>query len=79
MTNALRHGGGSYTLRFAAHPGTGGVVVGEPSPRMPRMRTPNLVEGTGGFGWHMANELAHHIVVTPGPEGGETVRVFLPR
>lgn len=79
VTNALRHGGGAYTLRFAARPGTVEVAVGDPGPRMPRMRTPDLVEGTGGFGWHMVNDLAHRVVVTPGPEGGKTVRAFLPR
>ncbi|MFJ3520398.1 hypothetical protein [Streptomyces sp. NPDC090131] len=42
-------------------------------------RTPDLVDGTGGFGWHMVNDLAHHVVVTPGPEGGKTVRALLPR
>ncbi|MFD9470456.1 ATP-binding protein [Streptomyces goshikiensis] len=79
VTNALRHGGGAYTLRLAAHPGTIEVAVEDPSPRPPRMRTPDLVDGTGGFGWHMVNDLAHHVVVTPGPEGGKTVCAFLPR
>ncbi|MFD9415180.1 ATP-binding protein [Streptomyces goshikiensis] len=79
VTNALRHGGGAYTLRLTAHPGTIEVAVGDPSPRLPRMRTPDLVDGTGGFGWHMVNDLAHHVAVTPGPEGGKTVRALLPR
>ncbi|MEN8655895.1 ATP-binding protein [Streptomyces sp. 21So2-11] len=78
VTNALRHGGGAYTLRLVAHPGAIEVVVEDLSPRMPRMRTPDLVDGTGGFGWHMVNDLAHCVVVTPGPEGGKTVRVLLP-
>ncbi|MFD7095808.1 ATP-binding protein [Streptomyces xanthophaeus] len=76
VTNALRHGGGAYALRFAARPGAIEVAVGDPSPRMPRMRTPDLVEGTGGFGWHMVNDLAHRVVITPGLDGGKTVRVF---
>ncbi|MER6257127.1 ATP-binding protein [Streptomyces sp. NPDC001584] len=79
VTNALRHGGGTYTLHLAAHPGAIEVAVGDPSPRMPRARTPDLVDGTGGFGWHMVNDLAHRVVVTPEPEGGKTVRAFLPR
>lgn len=79
VTNALRHGGGAYTLRFAAHPGTIEVAVEDASPRMPRIRTPDLVDGTGGFGWHMVNDLAHRVVVTPGPEGGKTVRALFPR
>ncbi|MFD9357541.1 ATP-binding protein [Streptomyces sp. NPDC060031] len=79
VTNALRHGGGTYTLRLAAHPGTIEVAVEDPSPRPPRMRTPDLVDGTGGFGWHMVNDLALATAVTPSPEGGKTVRALLPR
>ncbi|MFD3471251.1 ATP-binding protein [Streptomyces sp. NPDC058682] len=66
VTNALRHGGGA-TLRLAAHPGAIEVAV-EDRPRLPRARTPDLVDGTGGFGWHMVNDLAHHVGVTPGPK-----------
>ncbi|MEU3064614.1 ATP-binding protein [Streptomyces subrutilus] len=79
VTNALRHGGGAYTLHFAAHPGTIEIVVQDPSPKLPRMRTPDLIDGTGGFGWHMVNDLAHQVVVTPRPEGGKTIRALLPR
>ncbi|MCY0939835.1 ATP-binding protein [Streptomyces antarcticus] len=79
VTNALRHGGGAYILRLSAHPGAIEVVVEDSSPRMPRTRTPDLVDGTGGFGWHMVNDLAHRVVVTPGPEGGKTIRALLPR
>ncbi|GAA2636379.1 ATP-binding protein [Streptomyces spororaveus] len=81
VTNALRHGGGSYTLRPAVHPDTIEVAVEDSSPLPPRMRTPDLVDGTGGFGWHMVNDLAHATVVTPTPtpEGGKTVRALLPR
>ncbi|MFF3089941.1 ATP-binding protein [Streptomyces nojiriensis] len=76
---ALRHGGGAYTLRLAVRPGTIEVAVEDPSPRMPRMRAPDLVDGTGGFGWHMVNDLALATVVTPGPGGGKTVRALLSR
>ncbi|MFF1411546.1 ATP-binding protein [Streptomyces sp. NPDC058289] len=79
VTNALRHGGGSYTLRLAVHPDTIEVAVEDSSPHPPRMRTPDLVDGTGGFGWHMVNDLAHATIVTPTPEGGKTVRALLPR
>lgn len=79
VTNALRHGGGAYALRLAAHPNTIEVSVQDYSPRPPRMRTPDLVDGTGGFGWHMVNDLAHTTTVTPTPEGGKTVRALLPR
>ncbi|MFD7030194.1 ATP-binding protein [Streptomyces sp. NPDC059917] len=79
VTNALRHGGGSYTLRLTAHPGGIEVAVGDRSPQPPRARTPDLVEGTGGFGWHMVNDLAHHVAVTLTTDGGKTVHALLPR
>ncbi|MFE2275643.1 ATP-binding protein [Streptomyces lavendulae] len=79
VANALRHGGGAYTLRLAVHPGTIEVAVEDPSPWMPRMRAPALVEGTGGFGWHMVNDLSLATGVTSGPKGGKTVRALLPR
>ncbi|MGW7029114.1 ATP-binding protein [Streptomyces xanthophaeus] len=79
VTNAVRHGGGSYALRLAAHPGAIEVAVEDSSPHPPRMRTPDLDDGTGGFGWQMVNALALATVVTPGLEGGKTVRALLPR
>ncbi|MFD9082941.1 ATP-binding protein [Streptomyces erythrochromogenes] len=79
VTNALRHGGGGYTLRLAVHPGTIEIAVENPCPRMPRMRAPDLVDGTGGFGWHMVNDLALATVVAPGPGSGKTVPALLPR
>ncbi|MGW8777545.1 ATP-binding protein [Streptomyces sp. NPDC055796] len=42
-------------------------------------RTPDLVDGTEGFGRHMVNDLALAAVVTPGPAGVKTVRALLPR
>ncbi|MFD9303545.1 ATP-binding protein [Streptomyces sp. NPDC060048] len=79
VTNALHHGGGIYALRLAAHPGTIEVAVDDLSPDPPRMRIPDLRDGTGGFGWHMVNDLSLATVVTPRPEGGKTVRALLPR
>ncbi len=78
VTNALRHGGGAYTLRLTTHPDTIEIAVEDPSPCPPSMRTPDLVDGTGGFGWHMVNDLAHATIVTPTPVGGKTVRALLP-
>lgn len=79
VTNALRHGGGSYTLHLAAHLAAIEVAVEDPSPRLPRMRVPDVHDGTGGFGWHMVNDLSHAVVVTPTREGGKTIRALLPR
>ncbi|MCX4775411.1 ATP-binding protein [Streptomyces sp. NBC_01264] len=79
VTNALRHGGGTYTLRRTAHPGSIEVAVDDPSAEPPRMRIPDLRGGIGGFGWHMVNDLALATVITPRPEGGKTVLAPLPR
>ncbi|MEU1350845.1 ATP-binding protein [Streptomyces sp. NPDC005775] len=78
-TNALRHGGGSFTLRLTAHPDTIEVAVDDTSPWEPRMRTPDLSGGTGGFGWPMVNRLAHTTAVTQRPAGGKTVSAVLAR
>ncbi|MFD3924095.1 ATP-binding protein [Streptomyces sp. NPDC058595] len=79
VTNALRHGGGTWTLRLTAHPGLVEVAVDDPSPQAPRMRTPDLNGGTGGFGWPMVNRLARTTAVTPRPSGGKTVSALLAR
>ncbi|KAK1179733.1 ATP-binding protein [Streptomyces sp. NBS 14/10] len=79
VTNALRHGGGTYTLRLAAHPDTIEVAVDDPSSQAPRMRTPDLNGGTGGFGWPMVNRLARATAVTRQPSGGKTVSALLAR
>ncbi|HEY5833927.1 ATP-binding protein [Streptomyces sp.] len=57
VTNALRHGGGAYTLHLTAHPDTIEVAVDDPSPQAPRLRTPDLNGGTRGFGWPVLNRL----------------------
>lgn len=77
VTNALRHGGGTYTLRLTADPDLIEVAVDDPSPQAPRLRTPDLNGGTGGFGWPMVNRLAratapraathHHADPRPAP------------
>ncbi|MFD3546813.1 ATP-binding protein [Streptomyces sp. NPDC058655] len=79
VTNALRHGGGTCTMDLAAHPDSVEVAVHDSSPRTPRMRTPDLNGGTGGFGWPMVNRLSHTTTVTPHPAGGKTVTALLTR
>jgi anti-sigma regulatory factor (Ser/Thr protein kinase) len=79
VTNALRHGGGTCTLRLTAHPDLIEVAVDDPSSRAPRTRTPDLNDGTGGFGWAMVNRLARATAVTRGPSGGKTVSALLTR
>ncbi|MET7305005.1 ATP-binding protein [Embleya sp. NPDC005575] len=79
VTNALRHGGGTCTLELTAHPDTVEVAVHDHSPRTPRMRTPDLNDGTGGFGRPMVNRLARTTAVTHRPSGGKTVSAHLAR
>jgi hypothetical protein len=55
------------------------VAVDDPSPNAPRMRTPDLNGGTGGFGWAMVNLLARATTVTRRPSGGKTVSALLTR
>lgn len=61
VTNALRHGGGTFNLHLTAHPDTVEVAVDDASPRTPLTRTPDLNGGTGGFGWPMVNRLARAV------------------
>ncbi|MFI1532313.1 ATP-binding protein [Streptomyces griseus] len=79
VTNALRHGGGTYTLRLTAHPDLIEVAVGDPSPQAPRLRAPDPTGATGGYGWHMVTRLARTTAITHRPTGGKTVTAFLPR
>lgn len=79
VTNALRHGDGTFTLRLNTHPDAIEVAVDDTSPRWPRMRTPDLTGSGGGFGWPMVNRLARTTAVTRRAAGGKTVTAFLPR
>ena len=79
VTNALRHGGGTCILDLTAHPDSIEVAVHDRSPQAPRMRTPDLSGGTGGFGWPMVNQLAHATAVTRQTAGGKTVSALLTR
>ncbi|KOU02304.1 ATP-binding protein [Streptomyces sp. NRRL F-5755] len=79
VTNALRHAGGTWSLELTAHPDGIEVAVHDPSPQAPRLRTPDLSGGTGGFGWPLVNRLARTTAVTPGPSGGKRVSAFLSR
>ncbi|MFD3513343.1 ATP-binding protein [Streptomyces sp. NPDC058657] len=89
VTNAVRHGGGRYTLALSASPDTLTVAVGDRSSVRPGPRTPDLAGGSGGFGWHLVELLADEVTVLPGRAGlrsgrggalrGKTVRAVLPR
>ncbi|MEU0126441.1 MULTISPECIES: ATP-binding protein [unclassified Streptomyces] len=76
VTNALRHGGGRYTLELTATPDSVTAAVSDPSAAPPTERAPDL-SGGGGFGWHMVRRLATELTVTRGPSTGKTVRARL--
>ncbi|MFE7752905.1 ATP-binding protein [Streptomyces sp. NPDC057428] len=76
-TNAVRHGGGRYTLELSATSDSLTAEVSDPSPAPPRERAPDLNGGSGGFGWHMVRRLASELTVTYGPSAGKTIRARL--
>ncbi|MFF1379698.1 ATP-binding protein [Streptomyces sp. NPDC058308] len=78
-TNALRHGGGRYTLELSATTDALTAAVSDPDPAPPRERTPDLDAGSGGFGWHMVRRLTTELTVTPGPGSGKTIHARLQR
>ncbi|MFG2862261.1 ATP-binding protein [Streptomyces sioyaensis] len=78
-TNALRHGGGHYTLSLSATDDAVNVAVSDLNPEPPRERTPDLNDGTGGFGWHMIRRLTGNVIITPGPRQGKTIHARLTR
>ncbi|MFG2862262.1 ATP-binding protein [Streptomyces sioyaensis] len=79
VTNAVRHARGAWcSLRLLAQPDGIAVVVADADPQPPQERTPDLNDGTGGFGWPMVQTLAKAVTVTTGP-GGKSVRAVLPR
>jgi hypothetical protein len=64
---------------LAARPDGIEVAVHDHSPHAPRMRTPDLEVGTGGFGWPLVNRLATATAVTHRTTAGKTVSALLPR
>jgi hypothetical protein len=55
------------------------VAVSDLNPAPPRERTPDLNDGTGGFGWHMIRRLTDNVTTTPGPGQGKTIHAHLTR
>lgn len=78
-TNALRHGGGRYTLQLHATADAVHVAVSDRTPAPPREHAPDLNRGTGGFGWTMVRHLTSGVTITPDPQPGKTIHVRLPR
>ncbi|MFF1556172.1 ATP-binding protein [Streptomyces sp. NPDC058279] len=79
VTNALRHAGGACVLRLKAGADHIDVFVHDSSSRPPRLRTPDLNGGAGGFGWPMIHRLATEVEITYDHGGGKTVCARLSR
>ncbi|MET9514719.1 ATP-binding protein [Streptomyces sp. NPDC002994] len=79
VTNALRHGGGRYTLELSAGPDAVSAAVSDPNPAPPREVTPDLNGGSGGFGWHMVRRLTDGVTITLGPGPGKTINALIAR
>jgi anti-sigma regulatory factor (Ser/Thr protein kinase) len=77
VTNALRHGGGRFTLELSAGSDTVTAAVSDPNPAHPRRRTPDLNGADGGFGWHIVRNLTSDLSITLS-SGGKTIRAQLP-
>lgn len=76
-SNAVRHGGGWFSLRLSATPTAVEVAVGDRDPEPPRERVPDN-GGAGGFGWPMVRGLTADLRVVPGPGPGKTVLARVP-
>ncbi|MFD3656468.1 ATP-binding protein [Streptomyces sp. NPDC058620] len=79
VTNALRHGGGRYTLELSASPDEVSAAVSDPSHTLPREVSPDLNGGSGGFGWHMVRRLTDSVTITAGPGSGKTINAVIVR
>ncbi|GAA1546480.1 ATP-binding protein [Streptomyces albidochromogenes] len=79
VTNAVRHGGGRYTLELCADEAAVIVAVSDTNPAHPREVTPDLNGGSGGFGWHMVRRLSDEVTVSPGPIPGKTIIALIGR
>ncbi|QES24986.1 ATP-binding protein [Streptomyces venezuelae] len=78
VTNAIRHAGGSFTLRVMLSAHCVEVAVSDSDPTPPRARVPDLLDGTGGFGSGIVARLAREVTICPCPEG-KTLHVVIDR
>lgn len=83
VTNAVRHAPGPCTLYLvhAAALDLGGleltVAVSDTSTTAPTPRTPDLLEGSGGLGWHMVRRLTTFVRIHFVPARGKTIETTL--
>lgn len=78
VTNAVRHAPGPVVLTLDAEDGGIGITVRDTSPVLPEPRSPDLLGGTGGFGWSaIIKPLAIDFDVRSHP-GGKEIHALLP-
>ena len=75
VTNAVRHAPGPCTLDLACN-GRLEVAVSDTSSTVPVARAPDL-GGSGGFGWHVVNQVSRRVRVRLRPPYGKTVTATL--
>ncbi|WP_329039715.1 ATP-binding protein [Streptomyces sp. NBC_00178] len=69
VTNAVRHAPGPSTLTLTTAPGTLDIAVTDRSRTLPAPRPPDLSDGTGGMGLHIAEDLGGRIFTEALTEG----------
>ncbi|WP_327116105.1 ATP-binding protein [Streptomyces sp. NBC_01341] len=72
VTNAVRHARGPSTLTLTTASGALDIAVTDRSRALPAPRTPDLRDGTGGMGLHIAEDLGGR-VFTEALSGGKCV------
>jgi anti-sigma regulatory factor (Ser/Thr protein kinase) len=78
VTNAVRHAPGPVVLTLSTSPAGVRIAVRDTSAALPVPRTPDLVSGSGGFGWPaIIQRLATRIDVVTHP-GGKEIHATLP-
>ncbi|MFC8448940.1 ATP-binding protein [Kitasatospora sp. NPDC057223] len=77
VTNAVRHAPGPCTLTLTEHTDSLTVAVRDGSTAPPVPRPPDLMAGTGGFGWHLLRTLSEEVEIRR-HQDGKTVAVRVP-
>ncbi|WP_371606238.1 MULTISPECIES: ATP-binding protein [unclassified Streptomyces] len=69
VTNAVRHAPGPSTLTLTTSAGALDIAVSDCSCVPPAPRVPDLCDGTGGMGLHIAEDLGARVFTEALPEG----------
>jgi len=77
VANACRHAPGPCSLLLRWQPGRMEVAVSDRCEAEPAARQPDLLSGTGGFGWPLVTRLAESVRITHPAEGGKCIQVAL--